>query len=93
MGGIATSFVAKIIACIGSIVPAVMKSLSEQCFNKREAACNLKKKVMVHSCGLLLTNQFTSAWTHYTDTTQGTRTDHTVGYFQKDIDRISSLFY
>ena len=41
----------------------------------------------------LLTNWFTGVWTHYTGTPQGTRTDHMVGFFQKDIDRISSLFY
>ena len=31
----------------------------------------------------LLTNQFTGAWTHYTDTVQGTRTDHMVESFQR----------
>ena len=31
----------------------------------------------------LLTNQFTGAWTHYTDTLQGTRTDHMMGSFQR----------
>ena len=32
---------------------------------------------------LLLTNQFTGAWTHYTDTVQGARTDHMVEGFQR----------
>ena len=31
----------------------------------------------------MLTNQFTGAWTHYTDTVQGTRTDHMVESFQR----------
>ena len=31
----------------------------------------------------ILTNQFTGAWTHYTGTLRGTRTDHMVGYFQE----------
>ena len=32
---------------------------------------------------LLLTNQFTGAWTHYTDTVSGIRTDHMVESFQR----------
>ena len=31
----------------------------------------------------MLTNQFTSAWTHYMGTPQDIRTDHMVGYFQR----------
>ena len=31
----------------------------------------------------MLTNQFTGAWTHYTDTVQGIRIDHMVGSFQR----------
>ena len=31
----------------------------------------------------MLTNQFTGAWTHYTDTLSGTRTDHMVESFQR----------
>ena len=31
----------------------------------------------------LLTNQFTGAWTHYTDTVSGMRTDHMVESFQR----------
>ena len=32
---------------------------------------------------ILLTNQCTCAWTHYTGTIQGTRTDHMAGCFQR----------
>ena len=32
---------------------------------------------------MMLTNQFTGAWTHYTDTVSGTRTDHMVESFQR----------
>ena len=32
---------------------------------------------------IVLTNQFTGAWTHYPDTVSGARTDHMVESFQR----------
>ena len=51
------------------------------CDDPNAAPCNALgfSHQHLHERSCMLTNQFTSAWTHYTGTIRGTRTDHMVG--------------